>query len=217
MQSDEHLRCVLVAMYTRLCPFTNCEKWSASRLCITSASEAKDCCLHAWRYGFRKTLESTRSESRVIFLYSYSGGEWTTGGRRRRWQRPCDLPLPAWHSMRSLVVQATSDHACAIIDGAAADGPAQHPGAGRDREAQQDCRVSRQVVGERGAGGRSGWPGRPAIIEDVLPGHPSVAWTGMFPERLWEASVSRLGHLTLLEPPRHRRVGNAAYALQVTA
>ena len=39
----------------------------------------------------------------------------------------------------------------------------------------------------------------------------------MFPERLWEASVSRLGDLTLLKPPLHRRVGNAEYTLKVTA
>jgi hypothetical protein len=67
------------------------------------------------------------------------------------------------------------------------------------------------------AGDRSGRLYDPAAIEDVVPGQPSKAWTGMFPERLWEASVSRLGHLMLLEPPLHRRVGNAAYALQVTA
>jgi hypothetical protein len=39
----------------------------------------------------------------------------------------------------------------------------------------------------------------------------------MFPQRLWEASVSRRGHLTLREPPLHRRRGNAAYARKVTA
>ena len=50
-----------------------------------------------------------------------------------------------------------------------------------------------------------------------MPGNPSEAWAGMFPERLWEASVSRLGNLTLLEPPLHRRVGHAESTLKGTA
>ena len=53
--------------------------WDASRVCTTSASEAKRGFLHAVRYGLRKTLESHRSEGRVMFLYSYAGGAWTTG------------------------------------------------------------------------------------------------------------------------------------------
>jgi len=39
----------------------------------------------------------------------------------------------------------------------------------------------------------------------------------MCPERPWEARVERRGHLTRLEPPLHRRVGNAEDARKVTA
>jgi hypothetical protein len=38
-------------------------------------------------------------------------------------------------------------------------------------------------------GNRSGRPCDPATIEDVLPGNPAEAWTAMFLERPWEASV----------------------------
>jgi hypothetical protein len=105
---------------------------------------------------------------------------------------------------------------------AAADGHAPPPGAGRDRDAQQDCRgclgkwLAQEGLAGR-EGDRSGRPCDPATIEDVVPGNPAEAWTAMFPERPWEASVERRGHLTRLEPPLPRRVGNAEDARKVTA
>lgn len=57
----------------------------------------------------------------------------------------------------------------------------------------------------------------PSTIEHVLPENPSAAWEAMFPERLWETSVYRLGNLTLLEPSLNRRVGNGEYAHKVAA
>jgi len=65
-------------------------------------------------------------------------------------------------------------------------------------------------------GDRSGRPCDPATIKDVVPGNPSEAWTVMCPEGLGEASVERRGNLTRLEPPLHRRVGNAEDARKVT-
>lgn len=57
----------------------------------------------------------------------------------------------------------------------------------------------------------------PATIERVLPENPSAAWEAIFPERLWETSIYRLGNLTLLEPSLNRRVGNADYAQKAAA
>jgi hypothetical protein len=67
------------------------------------------------------------------------------------------------------------------------------------------------------AGDRSGRPCDPAAIEDVWPGHPAEAWTGLFPARLRLVSVSRLGHLTRLERPPPSRRRDAAAALRGTA
>jgi hypothetical protein len=57
----------------------------------------------------------------------------------------------------------------------------------------------------------------PATIEHVLPENPSAAWEATFPERLWEASIYRLGNLTLLEPFLNRRVANLDYPQKVAA
>lgn len=57
----------------------------------------------------------------------------------------------------------------------------------------------------------------PGTIEHVLPENPSNAWTAVFPERLWEQNVYRLGNLTLLEAPANRRVGNAEYLEKIHA
>jgi hypothetical protein len=82
--------------------------------------------------------------------------------------------------------------------------------------------LGQRWVQEGGRGGRPLWTaGDPATdlatIADVVPGTPSEAWTELFPARLWETSVARRGHRTWLEPPRHRRRGNAADARKVTA
>jgi hypothetical protein len=57
----------------------------------------------------------------------------------------------------------------------------------------------------------------PSTIEHVLPENPSASWEALFPERLWEDSIYRLGNLTLLEPALNRRVGNADYIQKVGA
>ena len=57
----------------------------------------------------------------------------------------------------------------------------------------------------------------PGTIEHVLPENPSSAWAAVFPEKLWEQSVYRLGNLTLVEAPANRRVGNAEYPEKVQA
>lgn len=50
----------------------------------------------------------------------------------------------------------------------------------------------------------------PATIEHILPENPGPGWETV-PETYWEASVYRLGNLTLLEASANRRVGNADY------
>ena len=51
----------------------------------------------------------------------------------------------------------------------------------------------------------------PATVEHVLPENPAGEWAEVFPPDRWEATVDRLGNLTLLERTLNREVGNAAY------
>ena len=55
----------------------------------------------------------------------------------------------------------------------------------------------------------------PGTIEHILPENPTESWVTMFPERLWEGAVYRLGNLTLLELSLNRRVGNEDYPRKV--
>jgi hypothetical protein len=48
-------------------------------------------------------------------------------------------------------------------------------------------------------------------VEHVLPENPAGEWAGAFPPEQWEATVDRLGNLTLLERALNRDVGSAAY------
>ena len=50
-----------------------------------------------------------------------------------------------------------------------------------------------------------------ATVEHVLPENPAGEWAEAFPPDRWEATVDRLGNLTLLERVLNRDVGNAAY------
>ena len=52
----------------------------------------------------------------------------------------------------------------------------------------------------------------PGTIEHILPENPADAWEEAFPAERWEASVYRLGNLTLLEPAANRDVGNSIYS-----
>ena len=71
---------------------------------------------------------------------------------------------------------------------------------------------------EEDASGRSCDPDTdPATIEHVLPENPMDDWEPHFPREQWEAAVYRLGNLTLLEPPLNRQVGNANYAVKLSA
>ena len=57
----------------------------------------------------------------------------------------------------------------------------------------------------------------PGTIEHILPENPADAWEEAFPAERWEASVYRLGNLTLLESAANRRVGNDDYAGKLDA
>ena len=57
----------------------------------------------------------------------------------------------------------------------------------------------------------------PGTIEHVLPENPVEAWSESFPPGAWEASMYRLGNLTLLEASANRAVGNATYGEKRTA
>ena len=57
----------------------------------------------------------------------------------------------------------------------------------------------------------------PGSIEHILPENPAEAWREAFPAERWEASVYRLGNLTLLEPAANRKVGNGPYADKLDA
>ena len=56
-----------------------------------------------------------------------------------------------------------------------------------------------------------------ATVEHVLPENPAGDWAEVFPPDRWEATVDRLGNLTLLERALNREVGNAAYAMKRAA
>ena len=57
----------------------------------------------------------------------------------------------------------------------------------------------------------------PGAIEHILPENPVEAWKEAFPAERWEASVYRLGNLTLLEPAANRNVGNSIYTGKLDA
>ena len=57
----------------------------------------------------------------------------------------------------------------------------------------------------------------PGTIEHILPENPADAWEEAFPAERWEASIYRLGNLTLLEPAANRNVGNSIYTSKLDA
>ena len=84
----------------------------------------------------------------------------------------------------------------------------------------QRKRLAKYVLArlESDASGRACDPDTdPATIEHILPENPAESWEGSFPRGQWEATVYRLGNLTLLEPSANRRVGNAAYQEKLAA
>ncbi len=65
---------------------------------------------------------------------------------------------------------------------------------------------------EQDASGRACDPDTdPGTVEHILPENPADTWKEHFKAELWEASVYRLGNLTLLEAGANRRIGNAVY------
>ena len=71
---------------------------------------------------------------------------------------------------------------------------------------------------EQDAAGRACDPETdPGTIEHILPENPVDAWEEDFPAERWEASVYRLGNLTLLEPAANRNVGNSVYTGKLDA
>ena len=52
----------------------------------------------------------------------------------------------------------------------------------------------------------------PATVEHVLPENPAGEWAQAFTPDRWDATVYRLGNLTLLERTLNREIGNAEYA-----
>ena len=71
---------------------------------------------------------------------------------------------------------------------------------------------------ERDAAGRARDPETdPGTIEHILPENPADAWEEAFPAERREASVYRLGNLTLLEPAANRNVGNSVYTGKLDA
>lgn len=56
----------------------------------------------------------------------------------------------------------------------------------------------------------------PATIEHILPANPTSEWTDGFPEAHWDASIDRLGNLTLLESSLNRRAANQPYSAKVS-
>ena len=71
---------------------------------------------------------------------------------------------------------------------------------------------------EQDAAGRACDPETdPGTIEHILPENPADAWEEAFPAERWEASVYRLGNLTLLEPAANRNVGNSVYTGKLDA
>ena len=57
----------------------------------------------------------------------------------------------------------------------------------------------------------------PGTIEHILPENPADDWEETFDRALWDASVYRLGNLTLLESAINRLIGNAAYRDKLAA
>ncbi len=71
---------------------------------------------------------------------------------------------------------------------------------------------------EADAGGGSCDPDSdPTTVEHILPENPSGAWEEGFPQKSWDASVCRIGNLTLMEASQNRRVGNSEYLEKVAA
>jgi len=71
---------------------------------------------------------------------------------------------------------------------------------------------------EQDASGRATDPDTdPGTIEHILPENPLDDWAHHFPRELWEASVYRLGNLTLLESGANRQVGNSTYGEKLAA
>jgi len=56
----------------------------------------------------------------------------------------------------------------------------------------------------------------PGTIEHILPENPSEDWADMIPRDRWEASVYRLGNLTLLESSKNKEAGSGPYAAKCT-
>lgn len=61
------------------------------------------------------------------------------------------------------------------------------------------------------------WETDPGSVEHVLPQNPSGGWDADFPADKWNAYISRVGNLTLLEPALNREVGQSAYGDKVQA
>ena len=57
----------------------------------------------------------------------------------------------------------------------------------------------------------------PGTIEHILPENPGPEWEDEFPVGTQDATVNRLGNLTLLEASRNRQIGNAGYGEKVAA
>ncbi|MBI2877822.1 MAG: HNH endonuclease, partial [Candidatus Tectomicrobia bacterium] len=53
--------------------------------------------------------------------------------------------------------------------------------------------------------------------EHILPENPMDDWEQHFPRQQREEAVYRLGTMTLLEPAANRQVGNANYAVKLSA
>ena len=71
---------------------------------------------------------------------------------------------------------------------------------------------------EEDASGRACDPDTdPATIEHILPENPNDEWDEDFDHARWDASVYRIGNLTLLESATNRSIGNAAYLDKVAA
>ena len=71
---------------------------------------------------------------------------------------------------------------------------------------------------EEDASGRACDPDTdPGIIEHILPENPTDEWDEDFDHARWDASVYRIGNLTLLESTTNRTVGNAAYRDKLAA
>ena len=71
---------------------------------------------------------------------------------------------------------------------------------------------------EQDAAGRACDPETdPGSIEHILPEHPVDAWKEAFPVERREASVYRLGNLTILEPAANHNVGNSVYTGKLDA